>query len=163
MMRKILVLLFCLALTSCAQTHNFVFLDQTALDQGTGVVWAKHANLAGKQLYWKADDNVYAFIQKLNNENYAGYADWRVPTKSEMVELIAYAKSRGYDSAKFETWPYKQLRQLGFLEVRDYDYWTSTRKSSEELWVADLASGQVVPKSDAKAYYLWPVRGGRAR
>lgn len=160
-MRKSLILLFCLSLTACAQSHNFVVRDQTVLDQGTGIVWTKNANLPGKQLLWKSDDNVYAFIQKLNSENYAGYADWRVPTKSEMADLIAYAKSLGYDPAKFETWPYNKLRQLGFLDVRDYDYWTSTRKSPEELWVADLAHGQIVPKPDKKAYYLWPVRGGR--
>jgi hypothetical protein len=158
-MKKILVLVCCLFVTACAQKHGFVLLDQTVLDQGTGLVWTKNANIAGKQLNWKSDDNVYAFIMKLNNDNYSGYADWRVPTKEEMAELIAYAKSLGYDSAKYDTWPYQKLRQMGFTDVRDYDYWTSTRKSPEEMWVADFASGAIVPKPDSNPYYLWPVRG----
>lgn len=162
-MKKLLCLAFCLFITACAQKHSFLLLDQTVLDQGSGLIWTKNANLAGKQLYWKGDDNVYAFIEKLNKENYVGYADWRVPTKDEMADLIAYAKSLGYDPARFDTWPYQKLRQIGFSDVRDYDYWTSTRQSSEELWIADLASGQVVSKSDANPYYLWPVRGGSTR
>ncbi len=160
-MKRILLLLLCVTLTACSQHKSFVFLDQTAVDQTTGLIWAKHANLPGKQLNWRGDDNVYAFVEKLNKENYAGYADWRVPTRDEMEALIAHAKSLGYDPAKFDTWPYQKLRQIGFQDVRDYDYWTATRKSAEELWIADLAGGQVVPKSDAKPYYLWPVRGGR--
>jgi hypothetical protein len=160
-MKRVILLLICLTMTACSQHKSFVFLDQTAVDQTTGLIWAKHANLPGKQLNWRGDDNVYAFVEKLNKENYAGYADWRVPTRDEMEALIAHAKSLGYDPDKFDTWPYQKLRQIGFQDVRDYDYWTATRKSAEELWIADLAGGRVVPKSDAKPYYLWPVRGGR--
>lgn len=162
-MRKLLLLFFCLFLTACAASHNFVFLDQTALDQGTGLVWTRHANMPGKQLFWKGDGNVYSFIQKMNKENFAGYADWRVPTRDEMAGLIAYAKSLGYEPDRYETWPYRQLRQLGFMDVRDYDYWTATRNSPEELWIADLASGRIAPKPDSKPYCLWPVRGGERR
>ncbi len=159
-MKTIVLLCVGLLLAACAPNHSFVFLDQTAVDQGTGLVWSRNANLPGKPLLWKADDNVYSFIQKLNSDNYAGYADWRVPTREEMAELIAYAKSLGYERDKLETWPFQKLRQLGFINVRDYDYWTSTRQSPEEMWVADLAGGRVLPKSEAKPYCLWPVRGG---
>lgn len=162
-MKKILCLMFCLLLTACAQKHSFVLMDTTVLDQSTGLVWTKNANPAGKQLEWRSDENVYAFILKLNNDNYAGYADWRVPTKNEMESLILYAKSLGYEKERYETWPYQKLRQIGFTDVRDYDYWTSTRKSPGEMFVADLASGEVLPKPDTKPYYLWPVRGGRAK
>jgi len=159
-MRKLLYLLFGLFLTACSgQQHSFVWQDNTVIDQATGLVWTRSANPAGKQLYWRGDDNVYNFILKMNSENYAGYADWRVPTKDEMTELIRYAKSLGYDAAKFDTWPFQKLRQMGFADVRDYDYWTSTRHSPEDMWTADLASGEVEAKPDSKPYYLWPVRG----
>jgi len=52
------------------------------------------------------------------------------------------------------------MLRIGFINVRDYDYRTATRQSPEEMWVADLASGQILPKSEAKPYCLWPVRGG---
>jgi len=160
-MKKLLFLMFCLFFAACAEKHSFVLQDATVVDQGTGLVWTKNANPAGKPLELRSEDNVDAFLQKLNAENFAGYADWRVPTRDEMTSLIAFAKSKGYDRDKYDTWPYQQLRQLGFIDVRDYDYWTSTRNTAQELYVADLGSGEVQPKPDSKFYYLWPVRGGR--
>jgi len=44
-------------------------------------------------------------------------------------------------------------------DVRDYEYWTSTRQSPTEIWTDDLASGKIAPKREGKPYYLWPVRG----
>ncbi len=158
-MKRILTLIACLILTACAAQHSLVLKETTVLDQTTGLVWAKNANMPGKPLEWRGDDNVYAFILKLNSGNYAGYADWRVPTKNEMESLIRYAKSLGYVADRYETWPYQKLRQAGFSDVRDYDYWTSTRKSPQEMWVADLAKGEVQPKPENKPYCLWPVRG----
>ena len=160
-MKKLLLLLAAvLLLAGCSTAKpNFVFLEKTAVDQNTGLVWTLNANMPGHQLIWRGDDNVYEYMKRLNETNYAGYADWRVPTKNEMESLIRYAKSLGYVADRYETWPYQKLRQAGFSDVRDYDYWTSTRKSPQEMWVADLAKGEVQPKPENKPYCLWPVRG----
>ena len=146
-----------------APVHHFAFSDQTAVDEGTGLVWSRNANLPGKALYWKADDNVYTFIRQLNRENYAGYGDWRLPIREELEGLLKYAKSQGYDAGRLETWPYRQLRRLGFQDVRDYAYWSSTRNSKDtrEFWVADLLTGRMATGSENSPYCVWPVRGGR--
>lgn len=165
-MKRLLLLLpaLLLILTACsAAKPNFVFQEQTAVDQHTGLVWAKNGNMPGQQLIWRGDDNVYDFMKRLNEKNFAGYADWRVPSKEEMVRLIGYAKTMGYDQSKMDTWPFQRLRELGFTDVRDYEYWTSTRKSSSEMWIADLAKGTVAVKPENKPYYLWPVRGESSR
>jgi uncharacterized protein DUF1566 len=158
-MKRIMLLLAALLLTACAQKHSFVMLEQTAVDQGSGLVWARNANLPGRPLLWKAEDNVYSFIQKLNSDLYAGYADWRVPTREEMAELVAYAKSLGYQEDRMESWPYRRLTELGFVNVRDYDYWTSSRPAPDQMWIADLASGRISAQPDNKPFCLWPVRG----
>lgn len=160
-MKKLLMLLpMALFLVGCsAAKPNFAFLEKTAVDQNSGLTWARNANLPGRQLIWRGDDNVYEFMKRLNETNYAGYADWRVPTKEEMAKLIEYAKEMGYDPSKMDTWPYQKLRQLGFIDVRDYDYWTSTRQSPTEMWIADMTDGSIAPKPEAKPYSLWPVRG----
>jgi len=160
---QVLVLISILFLSACApKVARFQMQDKTAIDVETGVVWMKNANIAGKPLPWRADDNVYAFIQNLNRGNYAGYADWRVPSRDEMKALITYAKEQGdFKAGKIETWPYNVLRQLGFQDVKDYGYWTSTRESNSEMYIADLASGKVESRPEDKPYYLWPVRGGR--
>lgn len=160
-MKRLLLLFVCgLLLSACsAAKPNFVFLEKTAVDQNTGLTWARNANMAGRQLIWRGDDNVYEFMKRLNETNYAGYADWRVPAKEEFAKIVEYAKAMGYDQAKMDTWPYQKLRQMGFIDVRDYEYWTATRQSPTEIWTADLASGVIAPKVEAKPYYLWPVRG----
>ena len=164
MKRLLLLLPAALLLVACTTAKpNFVFQENTAVDQNTGLVWAKNANMPGRQLIWRGDDNVYEFVKHLNETNYAGYADWRVPSKKEMATMIEYATSMGYDRAKMETWPYQKLRQFGFVDVRDYEYWTATRESPTEIWIADLASGKIAPKQEGKAYCLWPIRGNSFR
>ncbi|OGU17792.1 MAG: hypothetical protein A2076_10820 [Geobacteraceae bacterium GWC2_53_11] len=159
-MKKLLLLLpVVLLLAACASKPNFVFLEKTAVDQNTGLTWAKNANLPGRQLIWRGDDNVYEYMKRLNETNYAGYADWRVPSKEEFAKLIEYAKAMGYDHAKMDTWPFQKLRQMGFIDVRDYEYWTSTRQSPSEMWTADLTTGAIAPKPENRPYNLWPVRG----
>ena len=160
-MKKLLLLVSCLILAACSASHNFVFKEQTAVDTVTGLVWTRSANLPGRQLVWRGDENVYAFIQKMNGENFSGYADWRVPTKKEMKDLMSFARGLGYDRDKIETWPYGMLNKMGFTDVRDYGYWTSTRYSPDEMWIADFATGEVGPRKEAAPYFLWPVRGGR--
>ncbi|MDO9079418.1 MAG: DUF1566 domain-containing protein [Desulfuromonadales bacterium] len=166
-MRRILHLAGFLALlillSACsAPVSRMAMQEKTAIDTATGMIWMKNANLANKPLPWRADDNVYAFIQNLNKSTFAGYADWRVPTRDEMNDLLKYAKKVGkYKVEKVETWPYQALRKLGFEDVKDYGYWTSTRESSSEMYIADFATGKVTVKPEDKPYYLWPVRGGR--
>jgi Protein of unknown function (DUF1566) len=159
-MRRLLgIILVTLLVAGCAAKPNFVLQEKTVIDQNTGLTWARNANLPGKQLIWRGDDNVYEYIKRLNESNYAGYADWRVPNKDEFEKLIDYAKQMGFDRERMETWPYQKLRQIGFIEVRDYDYWTATRQSPTEIWTADMASGLIRPKTESKPYYLWPIRG----
>lgn len=159
-MKKLAILFSALcALTACATKPNFAFLEKVAVDQNTSLTWARNANIPGKQLIWRGEDNVYEYMKRLNETAYAGYADWRVPSADEFKTMIEYAKSLGYDEAKMETWPYQRLRQIGFIDVRDYEYWTSTRQSSTEIYTADLTIGKVKPKTENKPYFLWPVRG----
>lgn len=143
--------------------RHIVFTGPTAVDQATGLVWMTNANMPGKPLPWKADENVYAFIQGLNRDNFAGYSDWRLPTREELAGLVEYAKSHGYEPTRMESWPYQQLRRLGFRDVRDYGYWSATRNQadSREIWVADLASGRLMPRPETEVFCVWPVRGGR--
>ncbi|MDD2364577.1 MAG: DUF1566 domain-containing protein [Desulfuromonadaceae bacterium] len=164
-MKKLILLLpAILMLFACSAVKpDFAFMEKTAVDQNTGLTWARNANMPGRPLMWRGEDNVYEYMKRLNETNYAGYADWRVPSKEEIGELIEYAKSMGYDKTKMDTWPYQKLRQLGFIDVRDYDYWTSTRQSSTEMWTADLTTGRVAPKPESKPYCLWPVRGSSGR
>ncbi len=163
-MKKLLLVVVALFLTACSTTKpNFVFNDQTAVDQNTGLVWVRNADMPGHQLIWRGDDNVYEFVKHLNADNFAGYADWRVPTMLEFTTMIGYATSLGYDKKDMKTWPFKRFLSLGFTNVHDYEYWTATRESPTEMWTADLISGRVAPRPENRPYYLWLVRGNGGR
>ncbi|MCF8054645.1 MAG: DUF1566 domain-containing protein [Deltaproteobacteria bacterium] len=159
MYKKLLLLLACFALWGCGQTHNFVIQEQTVRDLNTGLVWAKNANMPGKPLPWKADDNVYAFIERLNKEGFGNYYDWRVPTREELEQMVSYATSMGFDKKDIRTWPYQRLRDLGFLDVHDYDYWTASRANASKFWIVNLGNGNFAVLDENASYMLWPVRG----
>jgi len=143
--------------------HRFAFMELAVVDEGTGLVWTRNANMPGKPLYWKAEENVYSFIQRLNRENYAGYGDWRLPTREEMEALLEFAMRQGFDPTRMDTWPHVSLKRMGFSEVRDYGYWTKTRNPEDPrlIYIGNMMTGQVNPQPETGAYCVWPVRGGR--
>jgi hypothetical protein len=60
--------------------------DQTITDHKTGLMWMKidAFQRQGHLLNWNES---LAFIDNLNKEGFAGFADWRVPTRKELITL----------------------------------------------------------------------------
>ncbi len=72
-----------------AQSSDRRFVDYgdgTILDKKTDLMWMKHD-------YWLIEKkwvNFYTakeFAQRMNNKNFAGYDDWRLPTPEEALQL----------------------------------------------------------------------------
>lgn len=160
-MKNLLLILLCFQLAACSVPvkPRFAFFENVVIDQNTGITWAQNANLPGKPLVSSGDNSIYEYLTRLNATHYANYDDWRVPTRAELEKMIEYAKLLGYNETNHDTWPYKRLRQLGFIDVRNDQYWTSTRSAPDEMFTADMTNGKVTARSEAKQYYLWPVRG----
>jgi hypothetical protein len=73
----------------------------TVTDNLTGLIWIKNANLMvtrdpdfdqddtvnDGQVFW---EHALAYIKKLNDENYLGSNDWRLPNRKEIRSLINY-------------------------------------------------------------------------
>lgn len=57
--------------------NPFVYTDQT-----TGLMWARNGNVAEMKMDWK---DALEWVKKLE---YAGYKDWRLPTKEEFNSFI---------------------------------------------------------------------------
>jgi hypothetical protein len=58
-------------------------LDGTVTDRATGLMWQKD----GALIYTTWSD-AKLYIERLNRERFAGYADWRLPTIEEFASLI---------------------------------------------------------------------------
>ena len=87
-------------------------------DAATGLSWQQSgsSNLINF-------NETQAYIQKLNREDYGGYADWRLPTLEEAMSLME---------------PYKLNRDLHidskFDKTQEY-IWTADKESASVAWV----------------------------
>ncbi|MGA2403118.1 MAG: DUF1566 domain-containing protein, partial [Syntrophobacteraceae bacterium] len=63
--------------------------DNVVLDVQTGLMWQRGAS--ADRIVWK---DGFVYIDKLNTENFAGYNDWRYPTKDELATIIVAEENR---------------------------------------------------------------------
>ncbi|ETR66052.1 MAG: hypothetical protein OMM_13320, partial [Candidatus Magnetoglobus multicellularis str. Araruama] len=56
---------------------------EIVIDHATGLMWQK----SGSD-HWISHEDGNKYIQGLNNENFAGYNDWRMPTIDELISLL---------------------------------------------------------------------------
>lgn len=137
------------------EDKSFVYYEKIVSDKNTKLVWVRDADLAGKNIEWMA---AYQLIDKLNNQKYAGYNDWRLPTLEELSSLSRYSAIQGH-----KTDIDKQLIKMGFNNVRPAAYWSATTDigSPSSAWVVSLYDGSVNSTKKYLNYAVWPVRGGR--
>lgn len=145
--------------------------DQTVTDNLTGLIWTKDGNLMetrdpgfdtggtvmgdtagdGLVLWQRALD----YVKKLNQENYLGHNDWRLPNIVELESLIHAGQ------VLTTAW----LNTQGFSNVQDEFYWSSTTIISDGgnsqlaliAWPTGNIQGGV--KGD-HTRVVWPVRSG---
>jgi hypothetical protein len=125
---------------------------EVLIDTKKGVMWVKNANLVGKGLSWS---QATAWV---NDLVYAGYANWRLPSKEEWDDFVAMIN----DIKKFDG----PLSQLGFYNTQDSDYWSSSSQttytesgSSYDLaWAVNIQNRDVRKCAKYYEFYLWPVR-----
>ncbi|MEA3228147.1 MAG: DUF1566 domain-containing protein [Campylobacterota bacterium] len=107
----------------------------TFKDKETGLVWATEDD--GKKYRW---DDIGTVAQRLNEENYGGYDDWRVPNKEEL-EAVYYYKDG--------------------LNFASYSYWSSSEfvSDSSYAWNVYIHGGDAYYISKSNEYYVRCVRG----
>ncbi len=138
------------------------------VDQLTGLMWTRDANLMpGRDPGWDNDyiandgrvtwKHALDYVTKLNNENYQGYSDWRLPNINELESLI------NAEMTNPATW----LNGQGFSNVQSYPYWSSSTWAVyfEFEWFVDMSNGEMSLDGNSYNYfannYVWPVRSGQ--
>jgi hypothetical protein len=98
-------------------------------------------------------------VQKLNQERYAGYNDWRMPTKDDVGALVFFGKKEGWGTG-FSHYIADYLSACGFTDIHPGNYWTSTASETEpdQRYVANTWNGAIRTLAETNYYYLWPVR-----
>lgn len=129
-------------------------------DNRTGLFWPVNGSLTSETFSWTG---AYDYIGVLNNERFAGKDDWRLPTKEELLTLVEFSRSRGYDGSGPERSVAAGLRATGFSHVRDAEYWSSTTSlyDAAEAWFVNLLNGTAGTGHKELYLSVWPVRSGR--
>jgi hypothetical protein len=102
------------------------------LDQLTGLMWTKNANLPGLYKTWL---EALEYIAAMNSGFYNnfGYNDWRLPNINELESLANAGEP------DIGAW----LISKGFINVQSLRYWSSTTYPSylDFAWVLNLIPG----------------------
>lgn len=149
--------LILLSATVMAQDPGFVFSDLTVKDKKAGLMWTKKANLSGKGMPWNEAND---YIKQLNKDKYAGFSDWRLPTKDELAALANYGKGLGKGSDAIIA---VELNRIGFVDVKAKYYWTSTTDTKEPdgAWNVSMLNGHADIDPKTVGNFAWPVRADK--
>ncbi len=133
--------------------------DGTVTDNLTGLMWLKDADCMTSQypyltggLTW---EEALDFVKGINNGTYpncsAGYYDWRMPNRKEIMSLTDRSQSYPALPAGFP-----------FINVQPNWYWTSTISAdfTKVAWDLRMWDGYLNVFGDYDRN-VWPVRGGQ--
>lgn len=96
--------------------------DGTITDKATGLMWAQNDNSNG--VNW---EDALAWVQKMNNENYLGYNDWRLPNAKELQSIVDYSRSPATTNSAAIDPVFNISKIKNESGHEDYPYfWTST-------------------------------------
>lgn len=129
---------------------------QTVVESRTNLMWARNAALTIKPMQHSDAEKL---IVKLNQERYAGYNDWRIPSREDFEGLVLFGKKAGWGSG-LGHFIADYLVTCGFTGVQPGNYWTSTKaeKTLDRYFAANTWNGIIRPLAESNYYYLWPVR-----
>ncbi len=103
--------------------------DKTISDKATGLMWQKEDS--GKGMNW---EEALKYAEKMNEQNYLGYSDWRVPNIKELQSIVDYSRSPEVTSSPAIDPIFKTTKIKNEAGEADYPYfWSSTTHCSTSL------------------------------
>jgi hypothetical protein len=95
-----------------------------------------------------------AFIRALNDANFGGFSDWRMPAVKELESILDMGREL------------PAVNPNGFLHTASSDYWSSTTFAGYDggaAWCVPFGMDNVSPSSKTLAFPVRAVRGGPPR
>lgn len=157
--------------------------DGTVTNCRTGLIWLKNAN-CGNTMNGITPDTVNGttwydamkWVASLGDtgnpstgcglSDGSSAGDWRLPTKTEWMAMVAFARNAGYTNPTLQNGTGTGQWTNGdvFNNVQPDDYWSSTTYASTTgyAWSVNLWFGSMVYNFKTSLNYVWPVRGGQS-
>jgi hypothetical protein len=126
---------------------RFEVENEWVLDQLTGLMWPRNANLAEYPLTWQEGLDLVA---DMNRQYFLGFSDWRLPNRRELRSLMSHQTRK---PALPENHP--------FTHIFSSWYWTATSAaiSPDHAWYVHMEGARMFYGGKDQSYLLWPVRG----
>ncbi len=121
---------------------------ETVVDLLTGLCWTKNANPGEFPRTWP---EAFSLVRVMNEEGYAGFRDWRLPNRKELISLMSYQAKKPSLPAGH---PFANLF-LGW-------YWSATSAAIDPryAWYVHLEGARMFYGRKDQYSLVWPVRGG---
>ena len=107
--------------------------------------------------------NTSNFITALNDANFGGYSDWRMPSRQELISIVDYSIPEPQTVVDTTFFPNTHNSDEDYPQDSDSDYWSSTTyaNAAYAAWTIDVRAGCPGADNKADAHYVRAVRGGR--
>ncbi len=115
--------------------------DGTITDIENDLMWAQKDSRQelGKWLNW---DEAVAYAKACNEQKYLGFDDWRLPTKSELRDLLGHKQIYG---EMFLRLPPKPKRNVAnYQPGGEWSLWTSETRYDSYAWKCYYPSGKEI-------------------
>jgi hypothetical protein len=112
--------------------------DGTVIDKATGLMWQMSGSSSSLD-----NRSAKEYIEQLNRQRFAGYADWRMPTVEELASLIQRIRRNGvyidpvFDNKQISCWTVDQC-DPGYIILKG-------------AWVVDFKQGTIVQANFSKS------------
>jgi Protein of unknown function (DUF1566) len=130
-------------------------------DNVTGLEWVQDGNLiASRDPAFDNDSDTgdgavtwqhaLDYVDKLNEENYLGHIDWRLPAPDELLTLVD----------RSIPWPGPKIASTFFPNTAAFSYWSSAKAgySTSTAWNVDFAYGTVTYGNKLAYNFIRAVR-----
>jgi hypothetical protein len=151
--------------------------DGTVTDCRTGLTWLKYAQCTDPL---NGIMNIYGTLSWFNAMKWvrgvshgmcgltdgSSPGDWRLPTKTELMAMVEYAKGRYANPALTNAaGTGKSTNGDPFDDLQtNYYFWSSTTHAADasSAWSLYMYDGAMVASSKTDSYFVWPVRAGQS-
>ena len=114
--------------------------DGTVADSKHGLMWKQKDSYQEKK-EWTNWEAAHLYIEKINENKFAGYSDWRLPLRKELLTLYEEDKSIPW----FYYWTTNEVHIDPIFGYTSCCFWTSEEHKEVYAWHVNFLRGKSYP------------------